>query len=162
VGVALLSLGSNLEPERHLRAAAQALRERFPGIVFSAPYRYKAVGFDGPDFLNAGARLESDLDPHQLNAWLHALEDTQGRRRDVPRFSSRTLDIDLVLYDGLMLKGEGNLQLPRPELRHAFVLQPLAAIAPDFPVPDSGRTLAALWQAHADCAQAPAPEPWAL
>ena len=160
MGTALLSLGSNLEPEHHLRAAAKALRERFPGIVFSRPYRYPAVGFDGPDFINAGAMLQSDLDPHQLNAWLHALEDTQGRRRDVPRFSSRTLDIDLVFYDDLILKGAGNLQLPRPELRHAFVLQPLAQIAPDFRDPVSGETLAQLWQAHADAARAPVAEDW--
>lgn len=162
MGTALLSLGSNLEPELHLRAAAKALRERFPGIVFSRPYRYPAVGFDGPDFINAGAMLQSDLDPHQLNAWLHALEDTQGRRRDVPRFSSRTLDIDLVFYDDLILKGAGNLQLPRPELRHAFVLQPLAQIAPDFRDPVSGKSLGMLWLTHSGSGHAPEAEAWPL
>ncbi|MBB5208890.1 2-amino-4-hydroxy-6-hydroxymethyldihydropteridine diphosphokinase [Chiayiivirga flava] len=142
--MALLSLGSNVEPERHLRLAATALRARFPDVVFSAVYRTRAVGFDGDDFLNAGARFASDLDAVALDAWLHALEDAHGRRRDVPRFSSRTLDIDIVFYDGLVLRGPGNLQLPRPELRHAFVLQPLVDIAPGFVDPLSGRTLATL------------------
>ena len=90
------------------------------------------------------------LSPGELNDWLHRLEDNHGRRRDVPRFSSRTLDIDLVFYDALILEGPGNLKLPRPELKHAFVLEPLAALAPDFIEPMSGRSLAALWQAHAD------------
>ena len=150
MGLALLSLGSNIEPLRHLKAAARDLREAFPEVRFSPVYRYRAVGFDGPDFLNAGAMLETALSPGELNDWLHQLEDSHGRRRDVPRFSSRTLDIDLVFYDALILEGPGNLKLPRPELKHAFVLEPLAALAPDFIEPMSGRSLAALWQAHAD------------
>ena len=68
--------------------------------------------------------------------------DAHGRRRDVPRFSSRTLDIDIIFLDDLILKGPGNLQIPRPELKHAFVLQPLAQIAPDFINPETGQTLA--------------------
>ena len=147
-GTALLSLGSNLEPEANLLAAARALRERFGEVRFSPVYRVPAIGFDGPDFLNAGALLQSDLDPVALDAWLHALEDAQGRRRDVPRFSSRTLDIDLVLFDDLVLRGPGHLEIPRPDLRHAFVLKPLADLAPDFVEPLSGRTLAQLWAAR--------------
>lgn len=150
MGLVLLSLGSNIEPLRHLKAAAHDLREAFPDVRFSLAYRYRAVGFDGPDFLNAGAMLETAMPPDALNDWLHQLEDSHGRRRDVPRFSSRTLDIDLVFYDDLILEGPGNLKLPRPELKHAFVLEPLAALAPDFIEPMSGRSLAALWQAHAD------------
>lgn len=145
---AWLSLGSNLAPEQHLRAAAAALRARFAHVVFSPVYRTPAVGFDGPDFLNAAAGLDTDLDPHALNAWLHALEDAQGRDRSGPRFSSRTLDVDLVLFDDLVLSGPGHLQLPRDELRHAFVLRPLADIAPDVRVPGAGRTLGQLWAAH--------------
>lgn len=152
MGRAYLSLGSNLDPEAHLAAAAHALRARFGAVRFSPVYRVPAVGFEGPDFLNTAAVLDSDLDPVALDAWLHALEDTQGRRRDVPRFSSRTLDVDLVFYDDLVLKGPGHLELPRPELRHAFVLKPLCDLAPDFPHPVSKRTLAELWEAHPDSA----------
>ena len=102
----------------------------------------KAVGFDGPDFINGAAIIETDWDVYRLNDWLHALEDAHGRRRDVPRFSNRTLDIDIIFFDDLILKGPGNLQIPRPELKHAFVLGPLAQIAPDYVNPETGLTLA--------------------
>lgn len=147
---AYLSLGSNVDATRHLRIAVQALRERFGDVVLSPVYRTRAVGFDGPDFHNAAAVIESDLDPHALNAWLHALEDAHGRDRSGPRYGDRTLDIDIVLFDDLSLEGEGNLRIPRPELKHAFVLRPLAEIAPDVVVPGTERTLAQLWAAHPD------------
>lgn len=146
---AWLSLGSNLEPERHLRAALAELRERFGGVLVSPTYRFPAVGFDGPDFLNLAAGIDSDLDAFALNDWLHALEDRHGRRRDVPRFSSRTLDVDIVLFDDLVLSGPGNLEVPRKELAEAFVLKPLADIAPAVREPLSGRTLAELCGASA-------------
>jgi 2-amino-4-hydroxy-6-hydroxymethyldihydropteridine diphosphokinase len=145
MGRAYLSLGSNVDAERNLRSAFVALRERFGPLAASTVYRFPAVGFDGPAFLNAAAVIASDLDPQALNAWLHALEDAHGRDRSGPRFGDRPLDIDIVFYDDLVLSGPGHLQLPRDELRHAFVLRPLAEIAPDFVDPRSGRTLAALW-----------------
>lgn len=91
--------------------------------------------------------LDTDLPPQELNDWLHALEDRHGRRRDVPRFSDRTLDVDIVFYDQLVTDRPGHLQVPRDELRHAFVLRPIADIAPDFVHPVSGRTMAELWRA---------------
>ncbi len=145
---AYLSLGSNLEPERHLRAALAELRARFGDIVVSPVYRCRAVGFDGPDFLNLATAIDTDLAPAALNDWLHALEDRHGRRRDVPRFSSRTLDVDIVLYDDLVMQGEGHLELPRSELKHAFVLKPLTDIAPQAVHPVSGKTMAQLWAEH--------------
>lgn len=156
MSTAWLSLGSNLAPEQNLRTAAEALRERFGAVVFSPVYRTPAVGFEGPDFLNAAAAIETDLDPFELNDWLHRLEDTMGRDRSGPRFSSRPIDVDIVFYDQLILKGPRNLELPRPELRHAFVLKPLADIAPGYRVPGDGRTLAELWAAHPDAASPPA------
>jgi 2-amino-4-hydroxy-6-hydroxymethyldihydropteridine diphosphokinase len=157
-GLALLSLGSNERPEHHLREAVRELRARFREVMVSPVYRTPAVGFDGPDFLNCAAAITSDLEPQALNDWLHALEDRHGRRRDVPRFSSRTLDVDIVYFDDRVLRGESNLELPRPELKHAFVLKPLADIAPDFVDPVQGRTLAALWAAHREFATPPAVE----
>lgn len=162
MSTAWLSLGSNLAPEANLRAAAAALRERFGEVVFSPVYRTPAVGFEGPDFLNAAAVLATDLDPFQLNDWLHALEDALGRDRSGPRYSSRPIDIDIVFFDELVLKGPGHLELPRPELRHAFVLKPLADIAPDYRVPNDGRTLAELWAAHPEAATPPATDPLVL
>jgi 2-amino-4-hydroxy-6-hydroxymethyldihydropteridine diphosphokinase len=146
MGKAYLSLGSNIAPEANLRSAVDALRMRFGAVVLSPIYRTAAVGFDGVDFLNAAVVVDSDLDAHALNDWLHALEDAHGRDRSAPRFGDRPLDIDIVFYDDLVLEGPGNLQLPRDELRHAFVLKPLADIAPDFVDPRTGLTLAALWK----------------
>ena len=142
-----LSLGSNLEPQRHLRAALAALRERFGALDVSPAYRSKSIGFDGAEFVNLAVGLDTELAPVELNDWLHALEDRHGRRRDVPRYSDRTLDIDIVLYDDLVLDGPGHLQIPRDELQHAFVLRPLADIAPDVRHPLSGQSMAELWAA---------------
>jgi 2-amino-4-hydroxy-6-hydroxymethyldihydropteridine diphosphokinase len=147
---AYLSLGSNQDPVENLSSALAALRERFGDVLVSAAYRFPAVGFDGADFVNLAAVITTDLAPAALNDWLHALEDRHGRRRDVPRFSDRTLDIDIVLYGEQVLSGSGNLQVPRDELRHAFVLRPLAEIAPDALQPLAGRRLAELWSEHAD------------
>lgn len=142
-----LSLGSNLEPQRHLRAALAELRQRFGALDVSPAYRSKSIGFDGAEFVNLAVGLETGLAPAELNDWLHALEDRHGRRRDVPRYSDRTLDVDIVLFDALVLDGPGHLQLPRDELQHAFVLRPLADIAPDVRHPLSGESMAELWAA---------------
>ena len=138
---AYLSLGSNLEPEKHLRAAIAELRTRFGALDVSPVYRSAAVGFEGPAFLNLAVGLDSDLDAPALDAWLHALEDRHGRRRDVARYSSRTLDVDIVLFDEAVIEGPGHLVVPRPELTQPFVLTPLGDIAPQVRDPRTGRTV---------------------
>ena len=147
---AWLSLGSNLEPERHLRAALAELRAQFGAIGASHAYRFPAVGFEGPEFINLAVGIDTDLEPRALDAWLHALEDRHGRRRDVPRYSSRTLDVDIVLFDDRIVDGPGHLEIPRRELAEAFVLKPLAEIAPQVREPRSRRTLSELWEASRD------------
>ena len=144
---AWLSLGSNIAPERHLAAALVELRVRFGELIVSPTYQTPAVGFNGPDFLNLAVGLKTDIAPDALDAWLHALEDRHGRQRNVPRFSSRTLDVDLLLYDACVLHGPGHLELPRPELTtQAFVLKPMTDIAPELVHPTLKRTLAELWR----------------
>ena len=146
MGTAYLSLGSNIAPEKHLRAAIAELRERFGEVRLSPLYRTPAVGFAGADFLNAAACIHTELSPQQLDTWLHALEDRHARDRSGPRFSSRTLDVDLLLYDDRVLQGAGHLELPRPELaKQAFVLKPMADIAPELVHPTLGKTLGELW-----------------
>lgn len=134
---AWLSLGSNLEPERHLRAALRELRERFGALRVSRVYESEAVGFDGPPFWNLAVGLESDLDPDALGAWLHELEDRLGRRRDQPRYADRTLDIDVVAF--------GSQTLDRPEWKQAFLLAPLTEIEPRLPVPEGNETVGDRW-----------------
>lgn len=149
---AWLSLGSNIEPQRHLPAALGTLHTRFGALAVSPAYRFAALGFEGPDFVNLAVGLDTELEPPELDAWLHALENAQARRRDVPRYSSRTLDVDIVLFGDRVIDGPGHLQIPRAELAHAFVLQPLADIAADVRLPTSGERIADLWRA---CAEPP-------
>lgn len=144
----LLSLGSNVQPQRYLGLAVAVLRERFGSLLVSPAYLTPAVGFDGPDFLNNAVMLQTSMPLLELDDWLHAVEDAHGRDRSGPRYSDRTLDIDIVYYGDVVCEGPGHLRLPRPELKHAFVLKPLADIAPDFVDPVTGRSLTAMWQAH--------------
>lgn len=142
---AWLSLGSNIEPERHLAAALDALRARFGPLQVSRVWRSAPVGFAGPDFQNIAIGMDSDLPPRDLRAWLHALEEREGRNHGAPRLSSHTLDADLVLFGDLVLR-EADFELPRSDLLHPWVLGPLAEIAPDLRDPRNGTTLAQLWR----------------
>jgi 2-amino-4-hydroxy-6-hydroxymethyldihydropteridine diphosphokinase len=144
----LLSLGSNIEPERYLRAALDELRARFGDVAVSPAYRTAAVGVDGAPFVNSAALIRTALPLDALEAWLHALEDRHGRDRSGARLSDRTLDVDVVFYGDRVLAEGGCVRIPRPELEHAFVLKPLADIAPDFVDPLDGRALAERWRAH--------------
>ena len=105
------------------------------------------MGFEGEDFLNAVAAVETALTPLQLKAALTALEDAHARDRTAPRWSSRTLDVDILLYDDLVLFSP-ELEIPRAEItREAYVLRPLADLAPDLMHPVERRTMAELWAA---------------
>ena len=145
-----LSLGSNIEPEKHLRAAIAALREKFGNVVVSPAYRTRPVGFKGPEFINAIVVIDSGMHPFALNDWLHALEISRGRDRRDKSYSNRTLDIDIIYFGDLVLEGPGEFQLPRPELHHAFVLKPLADVAPGFVDPIRNVTVAQMWDSHPD------------
>ena len=148
MGYACLSLGSNVDAQAHLRKAVAALRARFGEIALSDAYVFPAVGFDGPDFLNAAAAIDCDIDPFALNRWLHELERQNGRIRGNVKFSSRTLDLDIIYFGDVVLEGPGELILPRPELNQAFVLKPLAELEPHFVDPICKRSMRQLWDVH--------------
>lgn len=153
MAIAYLSLGSNINPERNFCAALLALRRHFHNVALSPVYRSAAVGFDGDDFLNAVARIETTLEPLTLNKWLRALEDSLGRDRTSPRFSSRPLDVDLLLYGNLTLRGPKEIKLPRPELEEQlFVLKPMVDLAPDLVHPTRNVTLQVLLNQLGDSA----------
>ncbi len=144
-----VSVGSNIEPERQVRSCLRALRERFGYLRVSTIYRSKAVGFTGADFLNLVVQFDIDEDVRQVVSSLHAFEEVHGRHRDGPKFSNRSLDLDLLLYDDIVL-AEPGLRLPREEItRYAFVLRPLAELAGERRHPVLGRTFSELWQAMA-------------
>ena len=137
-----LSLGSNVDPERHLAEALHALRGRFGTVEVSPTYRSAPVGFEGATFLNNAAAFECNVDRANLRAWLRALEDASGRDRSLPRYADRTLDLDIALW----CEGERcTTDLTREEFERAHVLAPLADIAPDLPEPFAGTTLRERW-----------------
>ena len=141
-----LGLGSNVDARNKLAAGVAALRERFGAVECSPAYQSEAVGFDGEDFLNACCRIQTDMQPEALKAWLTELEDRHGRKRDLPKFADRTLDIDILLF-GDQTGRFGNLVLPRGEiLKYAHVLKPLADLAPDLEHPEPGKTFARHWR----------------
>lgn len=142
-----VSIGSNIGREQNIRAGVVGLKERFGELVLSSVYESEAVGFDGDSFYNLVAGFDTALSPQQVAAELRDIEEAHGRVRNGPRFSSRTLDIDLLLYDDLVLH-EGRLEIPRDEItKNAFVLWPLAEIAPQLKHPQQGVTYGELWAA---------------
>ena len=92
-----ISIGSNIEADKHIRAAVDALREHYGELVISSVYESEAVGFEGDNFLNLVVGLQTDEDVHAVAGMLHKIEDENGRLRDGPRFSSRTVDLDLLM-----------------------------------------------------------------
>lgn len=142
-----ISLGSNIKREHHTRAGVAALKQAFGHLTLSSVYESESVGFDGDAFYNMVIVCEASMPVHVTNQILRDIEDANGRDRNGPKFSSRTLDLDLLLYDDLILDEQG-LKLPRGEiLKNAFVLWPLAEVAPDLKHPETGRSYAQLWAA---------------
>jgi len=142
-----VSAGSNIDPQHYLRAACRRLAERFGSLSMSSVYRTKAVGFDGDDFLNLVLSFSTDLDVHAVNACLEEAEALAGRARSAKPFAPRTLDLDLLLYGHQVLE-ESTVRVPRADiLQYAFVLAPIAELAPDLRHPVDGRTMRELWSA---------------
>jgi 2-amino-4-hydroxy-6-hydroxymethyldihydropteridine diphosphokinase len=146
MSTAYLGLGSNVDARFHITSGIEALRSTFGDVQLSPAYSTEAIGFDGDDFINLTAAIQTGLQPIELKHFLNDLEDRYGRVRNVPKFSDRTLDIDILLYDDLYLFSP-QLQIPRPEIMiFAHVLKPLADLAPDLIHPVNRRTLSDIWR----------------
>ncbi len=142
---AYLGLGSNQNAKRNMATGIAELEKAFGEVRISPIYRSPAVGFSGEDFLNAAAVVQTDMSVGELKAWLTALEDRHGRDRSQPKFSDRSLDIDILLHGDKVGEFDG-LELPRDEiLKYAHVLKPLADIAPELKHPVTGQTFANHW-----------------
>lgn len=143
-----VGIGSNVEPERRVREAVARLRRRFGALQLSPVYRNPAVGFEGDDFLNLVAAFASRENAADVHAALDEIERQCGRVRGGPRFAPRTLDLDLLLYGDLV--ADTPVRLPRPEiLKYAYVLKPLADVAPQQRHPLSQRSFAEHWHEFA-------------
>lgn len=139
-----LSLGSNIDRDHNIRAGLDALALRFGNIALSPVYESEAVGFDGEPFLNLVVALQTDISIGELAQALRDIEADHGRVRGEKKFSSRTLDIDILTYADKVGDFDG-VTLPRDEIvKHAFVLKPLVDLAPDARYPLTGESYAEL------------------
>ncbi|MBD2198149.1 MULTISPECIES: 2-amino-4-hydroxy-6-hydroxymethyldihydropteridine diphosphokinase [Calothrix] len=138
--IAAIALGSNIGDSQEILEAAIATLANTPGIFLQAKshwYQTAAIGPPQPDYLNGCALIKIFMLPHLLLETLLAIEQKFGRVRQ-ERWGPRTLDLDLLLYDDLIIDTP-TLQIPHPRMRErAFVLVPLAEIAPNWVEPVSG------------------------
>lgn len=138
-----LSAGSNIAPEENLRMACRELASGYGELELSSVYRNEAVGFEGEDFLNMVIGFSTNEEPERIVERLEGLHNKAGREREEDPFSSRTLDLDLLLYGDLVRK---RLKLPHEDIeKYGFVLGPLVELAPDLEHPLKGVTMSELW-----------------
>lgn len=146
-----IGLGSNLGDSRdHLRTAITSLREHHRLLRISSLFQTAPVGpIDQPDFTNAAILVDTDAEPLALLSELHEVERSRGRDRSSEvRFGPRSLDLDILLWDGLHME-DSSLTIPHPRLaERRFALEPLIEVWPDATLPDGTRILD-LWPAVA-------------
>lgn len=135
-----ISIGSNVWPESNIRAAISVLGKLFGSLEVSPVYKSPAQGFEGPDFLNLAVACETELSPAEVANALLEIENDRGRDRSGPKFSDRTLDLDLLVF-GNEVVSDDEMEIPRPEIEeYAHVLVPLTDLAAEQKHPLSGRT----------------------
>ena len=140
-----VGLGSNVDCEKNILLGIREMRRVFGGLELSQVYESEAVGFDGGDFLNLVVSFKTMKPVRDVVLALRIIEDRQGRDRSLPRFSHRSIDLDILSYDDLQIDEPG-LQIPRKEiLENAFVLRPLQDIAAGTLHPVLRQSYAELW-----------------
>ena len=141
-----ISIGSNIDKDKNILASLQALEHHFGELTVSSIYESESVGFTGDTFYNLVVGFNSELSVKEVAKQLRQIELDNGRTRNSQKFSPRTLDLDLILYDDLIIN-DGRLQIPRDEIElYAFVLEPLAEIAPALKHPITHINYAELWE----------------
>ncbi|MEE4191429.1 MAG: 2-amino-4-hydroxy-6-hydroxymethyldihydropteridine diphosphokinase [Halieaceae bacterium] len=149
-----LGVGSNIDREGHICTGLDTLQAEFGLAGISSVYESEALGFEGPAFYNLAVEMEVDISLGSLARYLRQLEYRMGRPRDASRFSSRTLDLDILCFGDHCGVLDG-IELPRGEiLENAYVLAPLAELAPTVTLPGSGESFGQLWQRLAGSMQA--------
>ena len=148
-----LGVGSNIERERYITAGLDALQGLFGNLLLSPVYDSAAIGFEGQPFLNLVVGVDTELRPGELYRRLRHIEYEHGRPPNASRFSARQLDIDILTWGDASGEVEG-VTLPRGEiLENAFVLRPLADLAPGACHPVDGRSYAELWRTYDQASQ---------
>jgi len=141
-----LSLGSNMEPAVNIRSCLDALLLKFNDLSLSSVFESEAIGFQGDNFLNMVVTFETDMSLELLINTVKKIEDDCGRDRNQPRFSGRTLDIDVLVY-GKRSGTDSGIKLPRPEItENAFVLWPLSQLSEQRQHPVLKQSYKQLWK----------------
>jgi 2-amino-4-hydroxy-6-hydroxymethyldihydropteridine diphosphokinase len=141
-----VAAGSNVAPCEHMTLATREIKRAFPDVRFSPWYRNQAAGFKGADFINLVAAFSTGISVDALLVTLREIEALCGRGRDAPRWAPRSMDLDVLLYGELVCE-RPSLVLPRPDLLlRAYMLGPLADLAPDLVHPTAGVTIGELWR----------------
>jgi 2-amino-4-hydroxy-6-hydroxymethyldihydropteridine diphosphokinase len=148
-----VSVGSNIDRDHNIAMALRLLEASFGELQRSSVYESAAVGFDSDPFYNLVVGFDTRYSPCEIQDALHCIEEASGRTRTTG-LSPRTLDLDLLLYDDLVIDADG-LVLPRADIsRYAFVLGPLAEIAGEQRHPVSGKRYSDMWSAFDETGQA--------
>ena len=127
-----IGVGSNVDREKNIASCINMLKESYESFSMSPIYETESMGFSGPNFYNLVCKFETDEKLLDLKLNLNNIEMVHGRTHGETKFSSRTLDIDILYYDSLVIETD-NITVPRDEIiRYDFVLRPLVDIAPDF------------------------------
>jgi len=143
---AYVAAGSNVRPRTSLTRALEILAHGFPGLRASRAYANAAMGFTGDDFVNLVVVFPAELQPAELIERLKAVERECGREPGAPKWGPRTLDLDLLLYGDHLGRVAGRT-LPHPDLvTRAWVLGPLAELAPGLVHPVLGESFGAMWR----------------
>lgn len=143
-----IGVGSNINRDENLRSGIRRLHEVFGDIDLSTVYETEAVGFEGDNFYNMVVGADTEFAPQQVYDLLHEIESEYGRRRRQQRYSSRKLDLDLLLYNDQVIKTE-QFELPRYDVdEYPFVLAPLAELDGERRHPVNGMTFNELWQEY--------------
>ena len=127
-----VGIGSNIDREKNIKSCIAVLKDLYGEIIISPVYETQSMGFDGPNFYNLVSCFETDESIYILKNKLNKIENNHGRHFNETKFSSRTLDIDILYYDDLVLSDD-KIQIPRKEIcEYDFVLKPLIDLVPEF------------------------------
>ncbi|EHK9053273.1 2-amino-4-hydroxy-6-hydroxymethyldihydropteridine diphosphokinase [Vibrio vulnificus] len=144
-----IGVGSNIEREKHARAAWQELTLLGEALQASPIYECAAVGFDSHAFFNFVIRLNTSMTLEELASQLRQIEMRWGREENAAKYQDRTLDLDIVLFGECISSQKP--ELPRSDIfKYPFVIQPLYDLQPDLVIPGDGRTVEEIWQTARD------------
>ncbi|HFQ5403549.1 TPA: 2-amino-4-hydroxy-6-hydroxymethyldihydropteridine diphosphokinase [Vibrio vulnificus] len=144
-----IGVGSNIEREKHARAAWQELTLLGEALKASPIYECAAVGFDSHAFFNFVIRLNTSMTLEELASQLRQIELRWGREENAAKYQDRTLDLDIVLFGECISSQKP--ELPRSDIfKYPFVIQPLYDLQPDLVIPGDGRTVEEIWQTARD------------